>query len=224
MQEAGRRRTVHYLVIDGQRQADVRHEGHILSRLHRLEIDVADAQNAYLGRVEHGREGLDPQAAQVGHGEGAAGQFVRGNATIEAGCCQPLGLAGDLPQAELAGIADHGNHQPARRIHGHTKLHSAVASQRVALEMRVQVGVQWQRACNSQQDQVVDRDALQGKRLGAGLEAGPQSLQRAGIGRRVERQLRRGLHRSQHPFRNDFAHACNLHHLCFQNCCLNRFP
>ncbi len=77
----------------------MRDEFNSFANLYRLEVDVAHAQDADLGRVEHRGEVLDAEGAQVGDREGAAGQFVGRDAAFDAGDGQPFGFDGQVTQA-----------------------------------------------------------------------------------------------------------------------------
>ena len=141
-----------------------------VTHLDRLEVDVSHAQDADLGRVEHGREAFDAKRAQIGDREGAAGQFVGRDAAFDASDGKSFGLGRQVTERKRIGVTHSRHHQPAGRVHSDAQMDVAVLVEHVAFKERIQAGILGQRPRHGQQYQIVDGHALQTQRFGAGLE------------------------------------------------------
>ena len=105
----------------------------------RARHDGVHAEDGHLGRVEHRREGLDAEGAEVRHREGAARELVGIDVARLAGRREPLGLGRYLAQREEVGVADHRHHEAARRVDREGEVDPLEGPQDPVLEGRVRV-------------------------------------------------------------------------------------
>src|SRR5208282_1860182 len=104
LEQARRRRPVYYLMIHGDREADPLLEDDRPARARGgARHDGVHAEDGHLGSVEHRRERLDAEGAEVAHCEGPAGEFVRIDVSGLAGRGEALGLHRYLPEREEIG-------------------------------------------------------------------------------------------------------------------------
>jgi hypothetical protein len=80
---------------------------------HGLGEGGAGGQDGRLGGVDDGGELLHAEHAEVGDGEGAAAHVVGGQLALAGAADQLPGLAGDLGEGQVVGVADHRDHQAA---------------------------------------------------------------------------------------------------------------
>ena len=170
----------------------------------------ADAQNTGLGRIDDGSEALDTHGADVGNGEGSAGQIVGVDLAFAGFLSQLLGGFGDLLQGHLVGVEDGGNHQAALGIACEAEVYALEVLHGLAVvdQMSVQSLVLdvLQSACNSIHDDVVQGDLVHAHAFAVFLEALAQSQNLGSVEADGVGQLCHGGQRSHHGTGDNLAH------------------
>ena len=104
----------------------------------------ANAENAALGRVQHRREPVDAEAAQVGHGERAAFQITQPQLARARPFRKPVHGRGDVADAQAVGAVDDGDDETVLGVDADAEidvpvlLHGAVDEGRVQRRVRLQ--------------------------------------------------------------------------------------
>ena len=174
---------------------------------HRLELHIADPEDSDFGCVEHRREAFNARRTQIGDGERSAGQFVGINRAFRAGFSKALGFRRDVFKREFIGEANHRNHQAARRIDSEPEVYVFELHHFFAEPIGVKIGEFNDGLCNRIENQIVDGDA---RFILGRFKLFASGENRARIGGGIHRELRGGLHRTEHPLRNQFADSFNL--------------
>ena len=152
-------------MIEGQRQAHgrVRLDDAVLRGLD-LRLDVADAENAGLRRVDNGRERLAAERADVGDGEGRAGHVIGAEFAFAGLCRKSLGFHGEFEQRHLVGVKDRGDDQTARGIAGKAEVDGVEVTDDVLFEdVGVQIRAGLDGLCNGEHDHVIQADLAHGR-------------------------------------------------------------
>ena len=214
-------------MIEGQRQAHgrVRLNDAVLRGLD-LRLDIADAENAGLGRIDHGRECLAAERADVGDGEGCAGHIIGAELAFAGLGGKPLGFHGQLEQRHLVGVKDRGDDQTARGVAGEAEVDGIEVTNDVLFDdVCIQIRAGLDGLCNGKHDHVVEADLAHGrvKRL----EHGAVGLDLGRVEGILLGELRHGGQALRHGLGRGLAHGTPLDILkvggsgrCCGRCCI----
>src|SRR5437899_1854817 len=105
-------------MVAGEREGDGVDEINLTAAPHRPYVNCADAEDRDLRRIEQRRERFDAERAEVGDGEGRAGEVVGRDGAGDGLIGQLSGASGQLVDGEVVSIADNGHEEAARSVAG----------------------------------------------------------------------------------------------------------
>src|SRR5690606_34004011 len=141
-------------------------------------LDLVGADDGDLGVVDDRGVDHPAQRTQRGDGDGRAGQFVAAGLAGLGGRGDAGDLGGGVPGVAGLGVADHGDHQPVRRLGGDADVNAGVGGQDAALV--VVVGVDGRLVAQGHDHGAGDegQDVQLGLvRLAVGVEVGAELLE-----------------------------------------------
>ena len=141
---------------------EAQHEGGALAHHHRVAVrdgrapHPADAEDRALRRVQHRREPVDAEAAEIGDRECAAFQLGKPEPVLAGLFRQAAHRLGDLAQAEAVGTVQHGHDEAVVDIDRDAEIDLPELPDAVVRIGRVEAGMGGQGGRGRLQDYIVD--------------------------------------------------------------------